>query len=317
MSERSFHTTERAVSKASASGLTSALNEWLNSHPQKGPDVGQRAAQNSVDKLFGSPAIEHPRETVLLKGHISNVPEISTGIRNIEDLAAFSKGMGTGLRELEERAATFLRHPSIAIRAVSRLVQDCSQTLRYYAENPTELPLDLFSGIKQIPATLEDSLGYPISPQESGRRTTLASPWFVLGLKSPLAKEKVEFMGLGKFSDSRLARMGIRRVENYAKQKLPKEELYLSDHVVTLEATQSMNDGILTINLERIGTNGMANGFEVLNRMKDLAAKEGAHTLKVEGVLVNQEWRDSKALGRLGEVSQNGRKTVLTVDLLR
>lgn len=238
------------------------------------------SAQRTVDEIFGTPTVVGTDGTKYLQGHISNVPEISPGISNIEDLKASGLGIARGAGHFVESTAKFLAQPGAVDKSLLAIGPALDMAVDYYSRTPfTEVRKDARTGLAAFADLIVEKFGHPMQPAQRGE-----NDGFAMAMAMPFGKklpgEKLE----------ELATEGTEIAADYAQvQKLTMEELELENFQV-FEARKFMKDGKMTVDIDYIiQPDGLPrpNMFKLFNQIERMANAEGASELTVRATELN------------------------------
>ena len=203
-------------------------------------------AQRTVDHLFGVPAMAGNDGVVYIQGHISNVPEVSKGIQNLDELKALGTGLATGLQRFAQETLNYMSKPNAVTDSLLQIGPALDNAVNYYANTPADqVGRDAKTAIGCAAEALESTLGYPLKPEQRGEQAgTLMPVFFLEGMKKPLHAETANQMGLGSMSESELGKLGIRKLSpDVAELHMPEVPEHLR-HLELQKATPTLLDGM-------------------------------------------------------------------------
>lgn len=284
-------------------------------------DAARATAKPAGTEMLSAPVIVGSDGKTYLQGYISNVPEVSQGVQDLDDLKALGTGIGSGLQHVAQETLNYLATPGAVDDTLLQIGPALDNAVNYYANTPPEQVLsDAQQALGHAGQALEDTLGHPLKPEQRGEYEGKTMAIFLpLGRIKALTEKELDALGglqkLEQMAPSELEALGIRKVADYGPQRLTKEALGLDDHVLTLDATKCMKDGALTVNVDWLQTDKQANLYQFLEKIRDMGRAEGAQSLRIEGDIINKKLLNSPALRRFGTVSQEGEKTVININL--
>jgi hypothetical protein len=194
------------------------LEQWRTPSQTK-QNAGSEAAQRKVDEVFGCPTVVGKDGTVYLKGHISNVPEVSKGLQSIDDVKAFGIGVGHGLKKMGQETLEYLRRKDAVNDTLKSVGDAVGNSLNYAARTPVEQKVrDAKTGIHRLREFIEDTLGYPLNPRQQGEYTAGAAAMFLpIGRNKILTGVEIDSLGglqkLEAMSEKELEALGLKRFE--------------------------------------------------------------------------------------------------------
>jgi hypothetical protein len=156
-----------------------AADQWQNISTLNKPDSGQLTAQQSVDELFGCPAIVGADGKTYLQGHVSNVPEVSQGVQNLDDVKALGTGIGHGLQRVAQETLNYLATPGAVDNTLLQIGPALDNAVNYYANTPADqVAGDAQEALGYAGHALEETLGHPLKPEQRGEYAAAAMPIF-------------------------------------------------------------------------------------------------------------------------------------------
>jgi hypothetical protein len=302
-----------------------AVEQWQDISVLSRPNLSYKAANETLNKEFGCPTIVGNDGTVYLKGHISNVPEVSRGIENIDDLRQFGRGFISGVQQVARGTVDLLSRKDLARDTVVGAKDQIGQAVDYFKHSsPDQIGRDVQQLLRSSSQVLEDTLGYPLTQEQRGKYAgqQAMSAFFPIGRKKPLAEEELKILGgaktLEKMTEAQLGAVGVRRVADYGLRRLSQEELGLRGQFELFEATRQMNDGVqkVSIGLIKARESGSINLPALMSSLKSNALKEGATKLKIETQFKNPELEALWAK-RYNSVPDNQGRYSIVIDLTK
>lgn len=303
-----------------------AAQQWSDLGLANERGTGLATAQDAVDRLFGAPMIVGDDGKKYIQGYISNVPEVSQGVRDFDDVRAMGAGIGRGLGKVAESTLQYLARAGAVEKSLLEIGPALDTAVGYYAGTP--LPMvgaDLRTACGAIAQGVEFSIGLPMTPAQRGEFDGVAmAAFFPLVGKKPLNAQELEALGgakkLEQMTAAELEAVGVRKVEDYALRRLTKEEVGV-ENLQVFEARKAMKDGVMTVDIDYIyqpkELPGRPNLIKMFNNIQKVARNEGAVKLHIRGVQANDELFDLLRRRYNMKLEADGLNEGFTIDLDR
>ncbi len=155
---------------------------------------------------------------VKLNVQITQVPEVSQGVQNFDDLRKLATGVGHGLVHVGQETLNYLATPGSVENSLLQIGSALDNAVNYYANAPPEQVLqDAQKALSYAGQALEDSVGHPLKPEQRGEYAGEAMPaFFSAGTNKALTEKELEALGgakkLGQMTEAELEDLNIRKV---------------------------------------------------------------------------------------------------------
>jgi hypothetical protein len=196
-----------------------SVEQWQGRTTVKVRDVGRISAEHCVSELFGTveifekpasqaskrlPAISDTLKNgpynspVKLSIQITNVPEVSLGVRNIDDLMALGTGIACGFKRAGLDTLDYLTTPGAVNSTLMQIGPALDNALNYYARTPAErVSSDGQRAAAYAWQVLENTIGHHLTPARSGEFAGAAMPaFFPIGRRKSLGKKGPQSLGI-------------------------------------------------------------------------------------------------------------------------
>jgi len=198
--------------------------------------------------------------TVKLNVQITNVPEVSEGVKQEEALQHLNQVFEAGaeaVRPIKEWMAT----PNAVSDALVNIGPALDNAVNYYANTPTELvKQDTDALIDKAVDALDQTFVYAHTSQERAKVAGNLMPMFFFegNAKEPINPQTVEQMGLETLSQEELNSLGINRLfqetADFHMPEIPKHLKNLDFPSMTQELVQAMEGKGRTITIGEPGS---------------------------------------------------------------
>lgn len=190
---------------------------FFDSEAEAGTKVYEKPAKQAVEPM---PAVtpglrEGPYDsTVKLNLQITNVPEVSEGIKTEEALQHLNQVFEAGAESVRP-VKEWMETPNVVSDALVSIGPALDNAVNCYANTPSEqVKQDAETLIGQAADTLDRTFSYPRSKEERAQATGNLMPFFFFegNIKEPISPQTAEQMGLESLSQEELNSLGIGRV---------------------------------------------------------------------------------------------------------
>ncbi len=194
----------RGVFQATASDYRSFRDNIQNRVDQDSSNLVNKGMLTDLQLDMSSET--QPERNNYLKGHISNVPEVSQGIQNIDDAETLGTGVAAGLRFFATQTLTYLATPYAVRDTILQLGPILDTSVNYYANTSVDhVSHDAQSAAVSIGDAVNQTLSYPLKPEQRGAMAGVLMPLFVSdGITVPTA-QKVEQVSSKELAESELS----------------------------------------------------------------------------------------------------------------
>lgn len=128
------------ASAQAASPTMSDYNLLRDNYPQQNNKDNSNLIDQGIltDLKLDCDSAEYSKSRTCLKGQISNVPEVSQGIRNLDDAKALAEGVRAGLCIFGTQALDFLSTPYAVNKSIMSLGPVLDTAVNYYVSTPID-----------------------------------------------------------------------------------------------------------------------------------------------------------------------------------
>ena len=131
--------------------------------------------------VVGVPTITGADGTVYMQGHVSNVPEVSHGVQNLDDLKALGGGVAKGLQHIGQEGLKYMSQKDAVNDSLLQIGPALDNAVNYYGNTPAEqVGRDARVAIDYAGQALEHNLGHPLKPEQRGEYAAAAMPMFMI-----------------------------------------------------------------------------------------------------------------------------------------
>ncbi len=177
------------------------------------PAVRRTSTDPVIDHIFGAPTIIGTDGKTYLQGHVSNVPEVTTGVQNWDSLRQLGHGM-------VDDTLNYLSQPEAVNKSILEIGPMLDLSVDYYSEkirnaDGTGFASDVqdFAGaLAHGLAESAEKMSYPQDQRTVGKDVAAAMPFFICG-KTLISGENAEALKLSSLSEQELRAQNIKRLD--------------------------------------------------------------------------------------------------------
>lgn len=182
---------------------------------------GQKMAckQNAVpqlirpDHIFGAPSIIGTDGKTYIQGHVSNVPEVPTGLQNWDSFRQLGHG-------IVDDTLNYLSKPDAVNKSIIEIGPMLDVSVDYYSAKIRNADgagfasdvQDFAGAIAHGLAESAEKLSYPQDQRTVGKNVAAAMPFFICG-KTLISSESADAMKLSSMGEQELAAQNIKRID--------------------------------------------------------------------------------------------------------
>lgn len=163
--------------------------------------VAQLSGQEKQVTAYGVPAIERKGVTYLV-GETSNVPRVTQGVQNLNDLSALGGAIAnTAVQGIEATTSTWSKSPYVVNESLLSIGPALDTAVNYYGStNFDQVGRDAQSALGALSESIDDKFGRPITVKEQGQHIESASLFKHVQSVQPNSKYRKRRRGCGSGS---------------------------------------------------------------------------------------------------------------------